>query len=124
MSTRIRIAVRSTRTRSFGWSWVTAADNEDRNRIEHIRYGYAPTMPDALADAHAAALVIHHILMDEVHASRARRRVLAGVALDPITPEGEQDSGRCGGCRDLGPHRNVPACDFYEPAPTLMEATA
>lgn len=26
-----------------------------------------------------------------------------------------QDSGLCGGCRDLGPHRNVPNCDFYEP---------
>ncbi|KKI18729.1 hypothetical protein XM48_10640 [Leucobacter sp. Ag1] len=28
-----------------------------------------------------------------------------------------QDSGRCGGCRDLGPHRNVPGCDYYKPAP-------
>lgn len=27
---------------------------------------------------------------------------------------GSADSGLCGGCRDLGPHRNVPNCDFYD----------
>lgn len=32
-----------------------------------------------------------------------------------ITPT--PDRGRCGGCRDLGPHRNVPGCDYYEPEP-------
>ena len=33
-------------------------------------------------------------------------------------PEPEStDNGRCGGCRDLGPHRNVPGCDYYTPKP-------
>lgn len=82
MTTRIRATVRSTRTRSFGWAWVAAAETET-GRCEKIRYGYAPTWREALSEAHYAADLIGRELMDEVHASRSRRRVLAGLAMEP-----------------------------------------
>jgi len=122
MSPRIRIAVRSTRTRSFGWSWV-AVDHREDGRTEHIRYGYAPTMPAALAEAHAAALVIHRILMDEVHASRARRRVLAGQALDHdyIGVAGHPDDDECTHRAD---GTDATYCGEPDRHHALMEATA
>ena len=39
--------------------------------------------------------------------------LLDALAAARVAPA--KDSGRCGGCRDLGPHRNVPGCDYYEP---------
>lgn len=83
MTKRIRGAVRSTGTRSFGWAWVAAVETET-GTTENIRYGYAPTMPEALAECHAAQQTLHRALMDEVHASRARRRQLVGIATPPV----------------------------------------
>ncbi len=80
MSTRIRTTVKSTRTRSFGWAWVSAAETEN-GHCEKIRYGYAQTWREAMTEAHAAAENISRELMDEVHASRSRRRVLTGTGL-------------------------------------------
>lgn len=34
------------------------------------------------------------------------------------------DNGKCGGCRDLGPHRNVPGCEYYEPEPVAPQPSA
>lgn len=79
MSTlRIRATVKSTRTRSFGWSWVAAAETET-GELKHIKYGYAQTWRDALAEARYAAETIDGLLMEEVHQSRSRRRVLDTV---------------------------------------------
>lgn len=54
--------------------------------------------------------------MREVTRVRMRAALVAAAGAAP------QDSGMCGGCRDLGPHRNVPNCAFYEPhAPAPMD---
>lgn len=44
-----------------------------------------------------------------VYRGQARAALVAAQGAAP------QDSGKCGGCRDLGPHRNVPGCQYYEP---------
>ncbi|WP_024357243.1 hypothetical protein [Leucobacter chironomi] len=59
---------------------------------------FAFTWVEALMLAYERLDMLDRKLMDEVHESSANRR-----------------AERCGGCRDLGPHRNVPDCQHYVP---------
>lgn len=77
-SIRLRLSVRSTRTRSFGWAWVAAA-TADTGETRKLRAGYAGTWRDALVEGHHALKDIDRQLMIEVHESRSRRRVLDTV---------------------------------------------
>lgn len=81
-SIRLRLSVRSTRTRSFGWAWVAAA-TDSTGEIRKLRSGYAGTWRDALAEGHYALEDIDRQLMIEVHESRSRRRIFATVSYDP-----------------------------------------
>ena len=82
MTVKIRSSVRSTRTKSFGWAWVTAASDDETHLTKKMRFGYASTMAEALTEAHHAAETIGQELMDEVHESRLRRRVLVGIGME------------------------------------------
>lgn len=72
MTTRARAAVRSTRTKLYGWAWAAAIESDDETLA--CEAGYAPTMLDAVTASHEALESMQRQLMDEVHASRAARR--------------------------------------------------
>lgn len=55
------------------------------------------------------SVVEHGMSILDAYEELARAALVAAAGAAP------QDNGKCGGCRDLGPHRNVPNCDFYEP---------
>lgn len=102
MTTTLRAKVQRSR---IGGAWLATVYINDRPEDSNICYSW----PEALQQAHAMLASLDRVLMAEVHASRSRRRA---------------DEGRCGGCRDLGPHRNVTGCRFYTADPHTMEATA
>lgn len=58
-----------------------------------------------------------HIL-PTLRADSARVTLTTTVGIASQEPNETTGNGRCGGCRDLGPHRNVPGCDYYTPRPT------
>ena len=89
MSTRITSNIAKARTAEQQWIAATAAtdpDAEPSRRYLTGEVGTAPTWPEALTLAAEQRARIDARLMDEVHESRARRRVLTGQQLG-TTPD-------------------------------------
>ncbi|QBE48762.1 hypothetical protein [Leucobacter triazinivorans] len=80
------------------WSTVIGVEPEDLLTTDIRRVEWSASHAEAMQAAYKMLADLDAELMNEVHESHASRRV-----------------ERCGGCRDLGPHRNTPDCEFYTP---------
>ncbi|GAB2558704.1 hypothetical protein [Leucobacter ruminantium] len=93
-----------------GWSaGVTAYDDEDTSAGIGAA-GIAPSHAEAVQLARVLWADLDAELMAEVHASRSSRHKAKAAKLAAE----ERATGRCGGCRDLGPHRYTPDCEFRD----------
>lgn len=76
---------------------------------------------EAQVEAAAKALRANEGFMADVHSALevSWSEYIARLVLFAALGAAPQDNGNCGGCRDLGPHRNVPGCQYYEaPVPS------